>query len=57
LLLISRGATNEKNRGCHCEPPREKSICLDGEAARVAESCRPLYEHLYNFRIRVEDFA
>ncbi|MET0226097.1 MAG: hypothetical protein ABW187_06630 [Dokdonella sp.] len=39
------------------EAPVGKSIRLDGEAARVADTCRPLYEHLYRFRLRIEDFA
>ncbi|HEY0230774.1 MAG TPA: hypothetical protein VGC55_05955 [Dokdonella sp.] len=39
------------------EAPREKSVRLDGQAARVADECRPLYEHLYRFRIRATDTA
>jgi hypothetical protein len=28
------------------EPPRERRVELDGEAARAAEACRPAYESL-----------
>ena len=34
------------------EAPREKkATSFDGEAARVADECRPLYEYLYRFRL------
>jgi len=36
------------------EPPKPREIHLDGEAARVADACRPLYEKLYRYRLRVD---
>lgn len=35
------------------EPPHARDIALDGEAARVAETCRPLYEKLLKHRFQV----
>ncbi len=34
------------------EPPQPCHIALEGEAAKVADSCRPLYEKLHSHRIR-----
>jgi hypothetical protein len=34
------------------EPPQAREIELDGEAARVADACRPLYERLHRHRLR-----
>lgn len=36
------------------EAPRARRVQLDGDAARVADQCRPLYEHLHRHRLRVE---
>ena len=36
------------------ELPQARDIQLDGEAARVVESARPLYEKLYRYRLRVD---
>ncbi|HET9033644.1 MAG TPA: hypothetical protein VFN25_12160 [Dokdonella sp.] len=35
------------------ESPRPRDIKLNGEGARVAEECRPLYEKLYRHRLQV----
>lgn len=35
------------------EPPQVREVDLSGEAARVADACRPLYEKLRNHRLRV----
>lgn len=37
------------------EAPRRREIRLDGDAARVADASRPLYERLYGQRLRVRD--
>ncbi len=34
--------------------PRQREIRLEGHAARVADACRPHYEHLYRHRLRVD---
>ena len=34
------------------EPPQQRDIHLEGEGARVADACRPLYEKLYRHRLR-----
>lgn len=34
------------------EPPHPRDIQLEGEAARVAEACRPLYDKLRRHRVR-----
>lgn len=39
------------------EPPQSRDIQLEGEAARVADSTRPLYEKLYRHRLRVGEQA
>ena len=35
------------------EPPHARDIRLQGEALRVADACRPLYERLYLHRLKV----
>lgn len=36
------------------EPPRPRDIRLEGEAARVADACRPLYEKLRHHRLHLD---
>lgn len=36
------------------EPSRSRDIRLEDEAARVADTCHPLYEKLYRYRLRVD---
>lgn len=36
------------------EAPRDRPTELHGQAARVADECRPLYEHLHRHRLRVD---
>ena len=35
------------------EPPRPREVSLEGNAARVADACRPAYEHLHRHRLQV----